>query len=166
MAFLYITDAIDGHSDGFGEATGPFYLNAVDRSRASQTEMHAPRTLAGVSIAAVDLSNLNESTSVHAYSRANGITVRLCSNQLKFDPVSALGGDFVIKKQRLSGIGLPQVKSSVVVKVRHSDATPIQVIVHACLKRNVFEGSIAQIAEQFLLLIAAPGAISDVRPVI
>src|SRR5215467_1313312 len=88
VALFYIAYAIDGHCDGFRHAARPFDLQAVDRGRASQTEVNSARALAGVSVSSIDLSNLRQSAGLNPYPRANGIAIRPGADQLKFNPVA------------------------------------------------------------------------------
>src|SRR5262249_24794109 len=86
--------------------------------------------------------------------------------QLEFDPIARLLNNVVVKQQGLIGIGLDNVKPAIIVEVSDSNAAAIQIIGNAGIRCNILEGSVSQIAEEFLFLISAPRAIPNVLLVI
>src|SRR6516225_8801605 len=128
--------------------------------------MSASHALAGVAVTAVDFPHADGPTCRHSNACADGTPVGLRSRQLQFNPVSCGFTDIVIEQHRLVSVGLKEVQPAVVIKVTHADAPAIEIVIDTRLPCNILEQRAVQVAKQFLPLMSAPRAITDLGPVV
>src|SRR5205085_300423 len=88
------------------------------------------------------------------------------ANQFQLNPVAGPLSHVMVEEQRLVGIGLHQIELAVIVKISHANAASVQLVVNTGFSGNLLEGAVPQISKQTFLLVAAPGAIAYIGPVV
>ncbi len=128
--------------------------------------MQAQRALPGITIAAVHFANHRLAAGFECDTGADGVAIRFRSDQFQLHPVTGALGNVVVEQRRLVGIGLIKIEAAIVIEVAHADSAAVLIVIHASVGGDFLESLSPQIAKHLFLLIAAPGHVTDVRPVV
>ena len=89
-AFLDVAQPVDRNHELIYSPAWPMNLHRVDFRGSAQAKVDSPSALARISIPAVELSNLCQTTGLNLNPGTYSIAVRFCTDQPKLNPIAGI----------------------------------------------------------------------------